>query len=427
MSAARDLLFLAHRVPYPPDKGDKIRAYHLLRHLSKHFRVHLGCFADEPEDLRHAQILSELCASTIILPLNRTKAMARGLVGLAFGSSLSEGYFGDSRMTRWVAATVSRVKPESIFVYCSAMAPYAMPYAHEHRVLLDMVDVDSEKWHAYSKNAAWPVSPLYARESRALLHLERRAATTFDRSFFVSRAEADAFLAHAPEAAERVGYFQNGVDLDYFKPGRDFSNPFANGCRAIVFVGRMDYRPNVEAVEWFARDILPGIRRHHPGAQFWIVGANPAPRVAALGSNSSVHVTGRVADVRPYLAHAACVVAPLHIARGVQNKMLEAMAMARPVVATPQACEGLSARAGEDVLVAQTAAEFVEAVGVVLTGAADGLGGAARARVEADYDWTRNLAVLDHLFVDAREAQTDGTVSSYPLEPATANHMRVAS
>ena len=425
MSAAGDLLFLAHRMPYPPDKGDKIRAYHVLRHLAKRFRVHLGCFADDPEDLRYTAQLSELCESTCILPLNRTKALARGLAGLALGRSLSERYFRDARMTRFVAELVARVKPESIFIYCSAMAPYAMPYARDHRVLLDMVDVDSEKWRAYSKNANWPVSRLYEREARAMLRLERRAAMAFDRSFFVSRAEADAFLAQAPEAAERIGYFQNGVDLNYFNPARAAADPFRAGSAPIVFVGRMDYRPNVEAVEWFARDMLPAIRRRHSNAKFWIVGASPAARVTRLASVPGVHVTGRVPDVRPYLAHAACIVAPLHIARGIQNKMLEAMAMARPVVATPAACEGLSMVAGQDVLVAETPAEFVDAVSAVLSGAADGLGAAARARAEGDYDWCGNLQVLDGLFPDVRQTPAKGG-EEYPVD-AAALEMRVAS
>ena len=427
MSVTRDLLFLAHRVPYPPDKGDKIRAYHVLRHLSKRFRIHLGCFADDPEDLPYARELSEMCASTAVFPLNRPKALARGLVGLALGSALSECYFGDRRMTHWVETTIARVKPESIFVYCSAMAPYMLPYAQRHRVLLDMVDVDSEKWRAYAKDASWLSRRLYRREAGALLRLERRAAMSFERSFFVSGAEADAFLARAPEAAERVGFFQNGVDLEYFEPKQIFSNPFATGSKAIVFVGRMDYRPNIDAVEWFARDIFPGIRGRHPEAQFWIVGAGPSHRVIALASDSSVHVTGRVPDVRPYLAHAACVVAPLQIARGIQNKMLEAMAMARPVVGTPQACEGLSARVGEDLLLAETAAQFGEAVGAVLTGQMPGLGTAARSRVEADYDWTRNLAVLDTLFSDMRDAAADRTTSSYGMGSVASGDMRIAS
>jgi sugar transferase (PEP-CTERM/EpsH1 system associated) len=394
----RDLLFLAHRMPYPPDKGDKIRAFHVLRHLARNFRIHLGCFSDDPNDARYVERLGEHCASLFVAPLSRRKALARGLYALASGDSLSEGYFRDGRMTRWVAETMARVDPENIFVFCSSMVPYATPYAATHRVIADMVDVDSEKWRAYGQEAAWPLHRLYARESRALLALERRAAMLFERSLFVSREEADVFLRAAPETAGRVGFFQNGVDLDYFDASRVFANPFVAEAAPIVFTGTMDYRPNIEGVEWFARQILPLVRRNHPKAEFWIVGSYPSARVTKLAQSSAVRVTGRVADVRPYLAHAACVVAPLHIARGLQNKVLEAMAMARPVVATPAACEGLSAKAGQDLLLAETADAFAGAVSLVIAAGLQDLGHQARLCVESGYNWSRNLKVLDELF-----------------------------
>jgi sugar transferase (PEP-CTERM/EpsH1 system associated) len=414
MSAKGDLLYLAHRVPYPPDKGEKIRAYHVLKHLAENFRVHLGCFADDPADEQHTAPLKEICASVLVLPLNRKAALARGLLHLMLGGCLSEAYFRDARMTRFVSGIVHRTKPQAMFLYCSAMAPYAMPYASSCRVLLDMVDVDSEKYRAYSRNAAWPLSMLYAKEAQALFGLERRAALAFERSFFVSKAEADTFLRNAPEAAERVGYFHNGVDLNYFNPARDFPNPFGVDVLPIVFTGTMDYRPNVEAVTWFAEQVFADIRRHHAKAEFWIVGANPAPRVLKLAKVAGIRVTGRVADVRPYLKHARCVVAPLHIARGVQNKVLEAMAMAKAVVATEAACEGISAAPGTELLVAQDPAAFAAAVFSVLNGQARNIAHTARARVEADYEWTSNLQMLDGLLADGRRkvnARQEGRAS----------------
>src|SRR5258708_1907180 len=394
----RDLLFLAHRMPFPPDKGDKIRAFHVLRHLARSFRVHLGCFSDDPNDVKYVDRLREHCASIFVVPLNRHVALARGMCALAVGDALSEGYFSDTRMTRWVSETMARVDPENIFVFCSSMVPYAVPYAATHRVLADMVDVDSEKWRVYGEQAPWPLARLYARESRALLTLERRAAMLFERSLFVSQEEADVFLRAAPETAGRVGFFQNGVDLDYFNPARVFSNPFAAEAAPIVFTGTMDYRPNVEGVEWFAHEIFPSVKRNHPNAEFWIVGSYPSARVTKLAQKPAIRVTGRVADVRPYLAHANCVVAPLHIARGLQNKVLEAMAMARPVVATPAACEGLSAKAGRDLLLAESPDAFASAVSSIVDGGLPALGHQARLCVDADYNWSRNLKGLDELF-----------------------------
>jgi sugar transferase (PEP-CTERM/EpsH1 system associated) len=242
---------------------------------------------------------------------------------------------------------------------------------------------------------------LYAKEARALFALERRAALAFERSFFVSKAEADTFLKNAPEAAERVGYFHNGVDLDYFSPAQDFANPFGEDAMPIVFTGTMDYRPNVEAVVWFAESVFGNVRRTHPNAEFWIVGANPAPSVLKLAEAGGIRVTGRVPDVRPYLQHARCVVAPLHIARGVQNKVLEAMAMAKPVVATGAACEGISAVPGSELLLAEGAEPFAAAVASVLSGQARHIAQAARARVETDYQWTSNLQSLDGLLADS--------------------------
>jgi sugar transferase (PEP-CTERM/EpsH1 system associated) len=395
-----DLLYLAHRMPFPPDKGEKIRAYHALVSLARHYRIHLGCFVDDPEDEKHLPVLQDICASVRMIPLDRRMGLARGLYGIARGASLSEHYFRDPRLSRWVDETVRRARPKSIFVYSSTIAPYAMPYAPTHRVILDMVDVDSQKWSAYSVKAGWPMKMLYARESRAVLALERRAAMAFERSLFVSRAEAQAFVRLAPETAGRVGYYENGVDLRHFDPAGSFANPFAPSSQAIVFTGTMNYRPNVEAVDWFARLVLPPIRAARAAAEFWIVGAHPSLSVARLAALPGVHVTGRVTDVRPYLAHAACVVAPLHIARGVQNKVLEAMAMAKPVVATPSAREGLSALDGEDLLIAGTPALFADAVISVLMGGGRELGLRARGRVETDYDWSRNLRVLEGLFCD---------------------------
>ena len=326
-----DLVFLAHRMPYPPDKGEKIRAYHALRHFAGRFRVHLGCLVDDREDEKHLPQLREICVSVRAVPLNRLFATARSGFGIALGGSISENYFRDVRLTSWLADTVGRFRPEGIFVFSSAMAPYAIPYASSHRVVVDMVDVDSEKWRAYGMRTQWPMNRLYAREAHKLLALERKAAKFFEHSLFVSRAERDLFHSLAPESTSRIGYYENGVDLDYFSPAHSFGNPFG-GKTAIVFTGTMSYRPNVEAVEWFARRVFPRIRARHSKAEFWIVGANPASAVARLSRLPSVRVTGRVADVRPYLAHAACVVAPLFMARGVQNKILEAMAMASRIL-----------------------------------------------------------------------------------------------
>jgi sugar transferase (PEP-CTERM/EpsH1 system associated) len=217
-----------------------------------------------------------------------------------------------------------------------------------------------------------------------------------DASLFVSPAETQLFASLAPEAADRLHAVNNGVDTDYFSPERPYENPFPAGTRALVFTGAMDYWPNIDAVTGFAATLMPRIRSSFPDASFWIVGSNPSVAVRELASQPGINVTGRVPDVRPYLAHAAAVVAPLRIARGIQNKVLEAMAMARAVIATPQAAEGIEAQPGRDLLVPPTPEAFIEAVAQALRGDAQAaMGAQARSYVLATYHWQKSLYKLD--------------------------------
>jgi sugar transferase (PEP-CTERM/EpsH1 system associated) len=224
-------------------------------------------------------------------------------------------------------------------------------------------------------------------------------ASAFDASVFVSPAEAQLFCDLAPRQAEKVTHANNGVDLDYFDPSLQHHSPYPEGVKPLVFTGAMDYWPNVDAVQWFASEVLPLVRAEEPKARFYVVGGNPAPAVKALTGLEAVEVVGRVADVRPWLQHAAVAIAPLRVARGVQNKVLEALAMARPTVVTPAALEGISARPGESLLLADEPRAVADAILLLLespgTGAA--LGRAGRQLMERDYRWQGNLEVFNHL------------------------------
>jgi len=400
----RNLLFLSHRVPYPPDKGEKIRAFHILRHLARSHHIHLGALIDDPEDWRHLGELRALCADLACFPLARGRQKFRALLGLRPGRPLTLDYFHSAALARWVAEKFAAREIDDVFVYSSAMAPYAMrgTLAGGRRVL-DLVDLDSEKWTAYAATARWPRRAVWAREGRTLLAFERQAAAFFDRSFLVSEAECQRFAELAPETARRVRPLNNGVDLTHFDPAHGFENPFPPAAPAIVFTGTMDYWPNVDAVTWFARRVLPALRERAQPPEFYIVGARPAAELRRLARQAGVHVTGRVADTRPYIAHAALVVAPLRIARGIQNKVLEAMAMARPVLASPQAFEGINAMPERDLLLADGPEEMIARAAAVLEGRHPGLGAAARAAVERGYDWAAALAPLDAVFTPARE------------------------
>jgi sugar transferase (PEP-CTERM/EpsH1 system associated) len=390
----QDLLFLSHRIPYPPDKGEKIRAWHFFLRLARTHRMHLGCFLDDPADRAHIPALRAHCADLKIVEIDRTRQKFLSVLRARPGMPLTLGYFADAGLGNWVRRKIAGGIGRA-FVYCSAMAPYLLDAPQVRRVL-DMVDVDSAKWAEYAARAPWPARAVWAREARTLLGFERAAALAFDRTLFVSAAETDAFRRLAPETAERIGWMENGVDLEFFSPARTFPPPLPGPFA--VFTGTMDYWPNVDAVTWFADAVLPALRDRHPGLCFAIVGANPADAVRKLAGRPGIVVTGRVPDARPHLAHAALAVAPLRIARGIQNKVLEAMAMARPVVATPQAFEGLRATPGRDLLVGADADALAAQALAVLAGRHPGLGAAGRAAVERDHAWEATLAGLDALF-----------------------------
>lgn len=392
------LLFLCHRIPYPPDKGEKIRAWHMLDHLARRWEVDLGCLVDDPADLEHLPVLRERCAEVKWRVVRRRARIARALSGWRPGSPLTLGWFHEPGLRAWVESRLAARGYDAALAYSSAMAPYLMGPAGQRpglRRVLDMVDVDSEKWRAYAAAARGPKAMVWAREARTLLGFERRAAAAFDCSLFVSEEEKRRFVELAPECAARVGWVDNGVDLLRFDPAAGYPSPFRGAGPALVFTGTMDYRPNVDAACWFAHEVMPMLRSRRPAPEFHIVGADPAPDVRALAALPGVRVTGRVPDVRPYLAHAAVAVVPLRIARGIQNKLLEAMAMARPVVASPQAFEGAHARPGRDLLVADGAEAMAGRVAEILGGVHPGLGAAAREAVASGHDWAHALRRLD--------------------------------
>lgn len=385
-----DLLFLAHRSPFPPDRGDKIRAHNVLKYLAARKRVHLLAFADDRRDLDDGGLAS-LTASRKVLWRSKSRVVAT-LEALAQGKPASLTAFDDKAMRDAVADVLAREAIDTIYVFSGQMAQY-VPADFGGRVVMDFCDMDSLKFADYAKNAHGPMRWLMAREAGALQAFEQATARRVDASLFVSAAEAQIFRVKT--GAQYVQVVENGIDTDFFDPEGSFDAVNEIGP-LIVFTGQMDYRPNVEAVTWFARDILPTIRAAHPGARFAIVGRNPTDAVRALASDA-VTVTGEVADVRGWLSAAACVVAPLKIARGIQNKVLEAMAMARPVVASEPAAEGIDH--GNTILSGATDEDIARAVITLLDdrALADQLGRAAREQVKRRYGWTARLAPLEAL------------------------------
>lgn len=395
-----DLLFLAHRSPFPPDRGDKIRAFNVLKHLAANHRVHLLAFADDPRDLDAKDGLAPFTASR--MTLWRGKSRLRALVeALVQRRPASLTAFDDHAMRDAVADVLERESIDTIYVFSGQMAQY-LPDKTRARVIMDFCDMDSLKFADYAKGSRGPMRWLMQREANLLFEFERQIAQRVDASLFVSEAEADLFRTRS--GAANVRAVENGIDTDFFDPAAAFERIDTPG-KLIVFTGQMDYRPNVEAVTWFAEAVLPHIRATHPDADFVIVGRNPTDAVTALARRDGVQVTGEVADVRPWLDAAACVVAPLKIARGIQNKVLEAMAMARPVVASGPAAEGIDHDG--TILSGDTVAEVTDAVNGLLSDApgAAAMGRNARERVKARYGWSARLAPLDALIrSDAKDA-----------------------
>lgn len=390
------LLYLCHRIPYPPNKGDKIRSFHLLKHLSKKYRVILGAFIDTDEDWEYTPKLDEWCEDTYFLRLNPTLAKIKSLTGLYTGQALTLPYYYDARMARWIKSVISKQNIDTILIYSSAMAQYVLDPAYRSaRRIIDLVDVDSDKWRQYSEKKNWPMNWVYQREANKLFAFERNTINILDYSFFVSSKEAGMFTRMAPETTRKVGFFNNGVDTQRFSPELDFPSPYPDGGQAIAFTGAMDYWPNEDAVVWFAQEVFNRLKRSWPKALFYIVGSNPTEQVVALGNIEGVVVTGKVDDVRPYIKHAAAIVAPMRIARGIQNKVLEGMAMARPVVVTSMGLEGIDADDGSEVLIADDVEEFVSKIDSILEQADKDLEMAARNKVCMDFTWEKSLPKID--------------------------------
>ena len=394
-----EILFLSHRVPYPPTKGDKIRSWHLLSGLARRCTVHLGAFVDDPADWNELDALRAVCGEVCLLPLGRRTALARGVAGLLHATPITTGYYRDRGLHTWIRALASRRRLDALFVYSSSMAQYAATpgLGIDGPRVIDFCDVDSDKWRQYAVSHRWPASWIYAREARLLERCERTAALAFDAALVSAEPEATLLRRIVPEAAGRVRVLANGVDADYFDPAGRWPNPYPEGRRAVVFTGAMDYHANVDAVCWFAEAALPSIRAAMPDAIFAVVGSNPVPQVRALARADGVIVTGRVADIRPYLAHAAVVVAPLRIARGVQNKVLEALAMARPVVATANAVQGIPGALHAGVCVRDEGTELAAAVTERLQAAEPVAGG--RRFVLERYAWQTQVDVVAELLL----------------------------
>ncbi|KLE35418.1 TIGR03087 family PEP-CTERM/XrtA system glycosyltransferase [Aurantiacibacter luteus] len=352
-----EILFLAHRLPFPPDRGDKIRSHHLLKALAAIAPVHVGCLSDSAEDFEHEHELAAIAAS-YCMPRRTKPVSLAGMEALVRREPVSLSAFRSPELARWVEHTLATRDIAAIYVFSGQMGQF-VPRGFAGRLVVDLVDVDSAKFEAYALERSGPRGWIDAREARLLRQVEAGLASRAAATLLVSEAEAE-LLRSRVGREHTIVPLANGIDCGAYDPS--IVEPRAElteGGPHFVFTGQMDYAPNVAAVARFATAILPRIRKSHADAQFHIVGRAPTAEVLALREQSGVTVWGAVPDVRPFLAGATMVVAPLTIARGVQNKVLEAMAMARCVIASREAANGIDARHGRDWVVAESDAAFV--------------------------------------------------------------------
>ncbi|AGA29606.1 TIGR03087 family PEP-CTERM/XrtA system glycosyltransferase [Singulisphaera acidiphila] len=385
------ILILVHRVPYPPDKGDRIRSYHLVAHLARLGEVDLAFLTDEPVEAETLEVLGRLCRRVEAVPVSRFGRWIRAAWSLANGRSLTEGLFESPTLRTLIGRWLGEADYDAVVCYSSGVLSYVLGRGLESRLVADLVDVDSQKWFDYAGRASGPKAALFRLEGRRVRTLEREAGRA-RAVVLATNTEAEIYRNFCPDAC--VEAVSNGVDLDYFQPVLGVEE--TGGC---VFAGQLDYRANVLGLEWFCREVWPLIRERVPSATFDIVGRKPVAAVQRLSAVPGIRVVGPVPDVRPYLQAARIVVVPLPVARGVQNKVLEAMAMGRAVAASPAALEGLALVPGRDALAIDEPDDWSRTIARLWddTQTRTELGRSARRYVEQNHRWETCLGRFDDL------------------------------
>lgn len=391
------ILFLCQRVPWPPDRGDRITTWHFLAHLldSGH-EVDVCCFTESDADLEGVAFLRTRCRSVTAPRIHRGMRKLTALRGLLTGEALTLPFFRHRELARAVAGAFRPTPPDLVYVYSSSMAQYVLDLPGAPR-LMQFAELDSDKWAQVAATRSGIGAWVYRREARLLLEFERAVARAFDASVVVSDVEKQLFEQRIPQVTAHV--LPNGVDTAHFAA----SDPAVREPHTVIFTGVMDYEPNVDAVTWFARECWPRVRARHPDARFLVVGSSPSAAVRALAGRDGIEVTGRVPQTTPWFARSAIAVAPLRLARGVQNKVLEAMSTGVPVVCSAQAAQGLGTVPGDTLLVRDGAEATAAAVIDLMDrpAAAIAIGTRAAAWVRSHFEWHRMHQRFDAICAQA--------------------------
>lgn len=391
------ILYLAHRIPYPPNKGDKIRAFNEIRYLHRNHTVDVCCLIDNPRDKQYVEPLRKYCRTLSYATINAKIKKLYSVLSIPFSNkTCTEIYFHSALLQQQIDDLIEQNNYDLIFIYCSSMASYVRDKTDIAKVI-DFVDIDSDKWIQYSSYAPFPLKWLFRREGRILAELEHQLLSETDASFLVTEREAR-FFAHL-DNGHKVVAIPNGIDREFFNPNATPDDPKLREELYVCFTGAMDYFPNEDGVLFFYDKIFPLVRTIVPNLKFYIVGSNPTPRLQKLAEDSSVVVTGTVDDIRPYLKHAQLAVIPLRMARGIQNKILEAVSMGIPVVTTTNAAEGLTLKPGTDFIVEDDPESFANQAIDLLNNPDQqrDLVQSGQKQLDLQYDWNRNLKSMEQV------------------------------
>jgi sugar transferase (PEP-CTERM/EpsH1 system associated) len=390
---------LTQRIPYPPNKGDKIRSFNEIKYLSKKHSIYLGTILDHPSDEQHVSSLRQYCKEVYAIYFNKRLRLVKSVVQ---DKPFSVCNFYHASLQEFVDRTLTTKKIDAVICFSSSMAEYvfnAQQYKKNHlngaRLIMDYIDLDSDKWSQYATYSKFPLKQIYQLEQKRLFEYEVKINQAFDESIFVAQQEVATFKQYYPRA-NGVLTIPNGLDIGYFTPKLERrSNPRP----ILVFTGVMDYFANEDGVIWFCRNILEKIRKQFPGVQFYIVGMRPTKAVRNLANIAGVTVTGYSNDIREYYWKADICVVPLRIARGLQNKVLEAMATGNAVVATSNASKGIVCENNQNIVIADDAESFAERVIELLKDRErrEEIARNAIANIHHNYCWEENLKEFDRL------------------------------
>ena len=385
-----NILYLCHRFPFPPKRGGKIRPFNMIRHLSaRGHQVTVCSLVRSPEEAEEGRGIAPYCSGFEMAHVKEWVQVARMTVRLPLPTPSSMGYFYSPALAEHVRSLLNSRRWDLIFVHCSSVAQYVEHVKNTPKIL-DFGDMDSQKWLEYANYKPFPLSLGYRLEGAKMLAAEKRLARRFDLCTATTRAEWETLDGYA--TGVDTDWFPNGVDADFFCPAGE-----SYDANTISFIGRMDYYPNQECMARFCEQIWPLLKRARPDMNLLIVGADPSPAMRKLGELPGVTVTGSVPDVRPFIRKSALMVAPLNIARGTQNKILEAMAMGVPVVTSTIAAGGVDAESETHFLVADTPPAYAQAIMRIIDSPAERnrLAMAGRQRMLSHHAWPRSMERMD--------------------------------